>query len=475
MIDKFDSLLSDCFEAFSCLRSWEKGRDLAYGILNCLGRQTVTGMLTGCGKQFWDWSSYYRLFTKSRIDVDELFRIICKKGVEQRKDKNLIVAHMDDTLLRKSGRKIPGTGWRRDPLGPPFHTNFIWGQRFIQMSLALPCKKGICQARSIPIDFHHCPTAKKPGKNATEEQLNQYREDTKRLKLSKQGAERIIQLRENLDSQGFESCKLVVSVDGSYTNKEVLKNIPHNTSLIGRIRKDTKLYEQAKGQPHTGRKKVYGQQLPNPEQIRQSDHYQWQSIRAWAAGKEHDFDIKVIDNIMWRSAGQHHKLRLIVIRPLAYRLTKGSSLLYRSPAYLISTDLSLDLQTTLQSYLWRWEIEVNFREQKTLMGCGQAQVRNKEAIERIPGFIAAVYSLLHLAGYQSEKEPKLPVLPRPKWYKKQNQKRITTGDLINNIRAQAYSKAVGFSFSSFVKMQNIRQSRRNSSNNLLSPSFYMRN
>lgn len=44
----------------------------------------------------------------------------------------------------------------RDPLGPPFQTNLIWGQRFIQLSLSCFTKTGAVQARAIPIDLHHC-------------------------------------------------------------------------------------------------------------------------------------------------------------------------------------------------------------------------------------------------------------------------------------------------------------------------------
>jgi len=49
-------------------------------------------------------------------------------------------------------------------------------------------------------------------------------------------------------------------------------------------------------------------------------------------------------------------------------------------------------------------IEVNFREEKTMLGCGQAQVRNPESAERVPAFIAAIYAMLHLAAYQSLKK-----------------------------------------------------------------------
>jgi hypothetical protein len=30
--------------------------------------------------------------------------------------------------------------------------------------------------------------------------------------------------------------------------------------------------------------------------------------------------------------------------------------------------------------LWRWEVEVNFRDEKTLLGFGQSQVRSDPAV-----------------------------------------------------------------------------------------------
>jgi hypothetical protein len=47
-------------------------------------------------------------------------------------------------------------------------------------------------------------------------------------------------------------------------------------------------------------------------------------------------------------------------------------MLYREPAYLICTETGLGIEDILQAYIWRWEIEVDFREEKTLLGCGQA-------------------------------------------------------------------------------------------------------
>lgn len=440
-----------------------------------MGKHTLTGMLTASGQQFMDWSPAYRLFSLNRVDVSKLFEVARFGLVQELGQQQMIVAHMDDTILKKTGMHIPGTAWRRDPLGPHFQTNFIWGQRFLQISMALPDHQGCSQSRAIPIDFHHCPTVKKPRKSDDEQHWKNYREQQRKLKLSRQGSERLKLLRTELDKQGVKEKQLIVSVDGSYTNNEVLKNLPERVTLIGRIRKDTKLYVGPDKQPDVGRKRVYGDRLPTPEQIRQSDLYSWQEVNAWAAGKEHKFNVKVVKNTRWRSAGLKHNLQLVVIRPLGYRLTKSSKMLYREPAYLICTDNELRVEKLLQDYLWRWEIEVNFREEKTLLGCGQAQVRNPESAERVPAFISAIYAILHLAAYRSLKASNLKLLPRPKWYKKKEGKRHSTGDLINNLKAQAWAKTIGINFSGFVNHELKTQSRRNVANPSTSAMFYMRN
>lgn len=467
--------MNQCSGAFTQNQAWKTGRNLAFGALNCMGRHTLSGLITASGNQFMDWSSAYRLFSRNRIDVSRFFDIARTSVLEELSHQDSIVAHMDDTILKKTGLRIPGTAWRRDPLGPPFQTNFIWGQRFLQISMALPDRPGCSQSRAIPVDFHHCPTAKRPRKKDDAECWENYREQQKKLKLSKKGAERLNELRSRLNINGAVQKQLIVSVDGSYTNEPVLKKLVEGISLIGRIRKDTKLFATAVHQPGVGRKKVYGDKLPTPEEIRQSEDYPWQEVNAWVAGKMHTFNVKVIRGLKWKSAGQNHTLQLVVIRPLGYRLTKASKRIYRDPAYLICTDNDLDIQKLLQAYLWRWEIEVNFRDEKTILGCGQAQVRNPESVELVPAFITAVYALLHLAAHKSLKQNKDNFLPRPKWYPKKEEQRHSTRDLINNFKAQAWTRTIGVNFTGFVNNEFRSRTHRNHSNPWRSAVFYARN
>jgi len=419
-----------------------------------------------------DWSGAYRVFRNKRVDTDKLFDVAREIVLEELSPDQMIVVHMDDTLFRKTGKKVAGTAWRRDPLSPPFHTNFIWGQRFLQISMALPDQQGACQAKAIPIDFHHCPTVKKISKDADAQQKQIFKEQHRIAKLSKQGSLRIQTLRSKLDLQGAQERKLVISVDGSYTNETVIKSLPDRVVLIGRIRKDAKLYTLPDKQLDRGRKKVYGDRIPTPDQTRKSEDIPWQEVKAWAAGKSHDFNVKAIKTLRWRAAGEKHILQLIIIRPLSYRLTTTSRLLYRQPAYLICTDNNLDIERLLQAYLWRWEIEVNFRDEKTILGCGEAQVRNPESVKTFPAFLTALYSFIHLAIHRKKRDNS--ILPRPKWYPPKLEQRITTSEIINLFRAHCWIKPTHGNFLGFLQNEHLARSLKNETNPLTAAILYTR-
>ena len=173
-------------------------------------------------------------------------------------------------------------------------------------------------------------------------------------------------------------------------------------------------------------------------------------------------------------------MQLMVIRPLAYRLNAHSKLLYRKPAYLICTEKDMSPREMLQNYIWRWEIEVNIRDEKTLIGCGQAQVRNKYSAADVPAFVSAIYAFLLLASIKAFKKNgdsknRNILLPRPKWYPPKKNQRFTSGDLVNHLRTEMWAKALGcVNFSGFVSQQHQTKSLRNTTNTLSSTILYSR-
>lgn len=422
----------------------DRTRRLALSSLVCLGRHTVTGLMTSGGRQFEDWSADYRLFSERRFAPERIFGAVRENVLTGLPEQAPLVAAMDDTILRKTGGKTCGVSYRRDPLGPAFHTNFVRGQRFIQLSAAVPHGRGAGPARMIPIDFRHAPTPKKPKRNAGPDVWSDYRQAQSRMRLGRVGVQCVNDLRADMDhAHESRNRPLWMVVDGSFTNREVLKAMPERTTLIGRIRKDARLSHAPDAQPATGRRRFYGIDAPTPEEVRQDKAIPWETACVFAAGRVHRFKIKAIRNLRWRVAGGGKRLMLIVIAPLGYRPRKGSRLLYRQPAYLICTDDGLPVQEVLQAYVWRWDIEVNFRDEKTILGVGQAQVRNENSVETAPALSVAAYAMLLLAGIRAYGASGVPdLLPRPKWQGGRKAPRASTNNLINIMRHELWSKAL---------------------------------
>ena len=412
--------------------------------LLCLGRHTLTGVLGTSGRLFCDWSADYRMYSADRIEPVTLFRPVRQSLTDKLGSTEPLVVALDDTRLRKSGRKTYGVKYTRDPLGPPFHVNFIKAQRFLQISMACAADNGM--ARMIPIDFVHAPAPQKPRRDADEQAYAQFRQAKREMALPKVGADRLHALRDAMDAEGQGDRLLWSVVDGGYTNGTFIKHLPPRTVAAGRIRADAKLYflpESSKGKP--GRNQVYGSRAPTPEALRQDTTVPWQQIKAFAAGKTHAFKIKTISPLRWRSAGKEHDLRLIVIAPLGYRLTKHSKIFYRKPAFLICTDPDADVQQIIQAYVWRWDIEVNFRDEKSLVGVGEAQVRNPNSVENVPALAVAAYAMLLTAATNAYGPSGQPdALPAPKWRRKKTL-RASTQSLLQHLRHEVWADALHFS------------------------------
>lgn len=412
--------------------------------LLCLGRHTLTGVLGTSGRLFCDWSADYRMYSADRIKPEKLFRPVRQSLTGRLGPTEPLVAALDDTRLRKCGRNTYGVKYTRDPLGPPFHVNFIQAQRFLQISMACAADNGM--ARMIPIDFVHAPAPQKPRRDADEQACARLRQAKREMALPKVGADRLHALRDAMDAEGQGERPLWTVVDGGYTNGTFITHLPPRTVVIGRIRADAKLYflpESSAGKP--GRNPVYGSRAPTPEALRQDTTVPWQRINAFAAGKSHAFKIKTIRPLRWRPAGKKHNLRLIVIAPLGYRLTKHSRMLYRKPAFLICTDPDADIQQILQAYLWRWDIEVNFRDEKSLLGVGQAQVRNPNSVGNVPALAVAAYAMLLTAATNAYGPTGQPdTLPAPKWRRRETL-RASTQSLLQHLRHEVWADALHFS------------------------------
>jgi hypothetical protein len=448
----WNALFHQARAAFTQQRSFERARAFGVSALTCLGRHTLSGLLCTSGQQFHDWSAAYRLFECERLDGQALWRVPLRGVLETLPPDRPVVALIDDKLIRKRGHRIAGTSWRRDPLGPHFADNFIWASGFLQISLALPEHPGapVSAARGIPVDLLHAPSPRKLSRRADPAgpEWQSWRAASAACAISRRGAERLAHLRETIDQfADGASRELLVCADATFTNRTVLRDLPPRTTLLGRIRKDARLYALPTAEDENqgrGRRRCYGQRRPTPEQYRLDPSIPWTTVSAFAAGNVYDFDIKFITPLRSKNASGERQLSLLIVRPVAYRLRKGAHLSCRNPAYLICSDPAVPPQQILQAYLWRWEIELNFRDEKTLLGFGQPQVRSDTAVRTTATFFVFVYALLLLAleNCHLTHSP----LPRPRWQRLRPQRphpRITTPQAISLLRADLWASTLG--------------------------------
>lgn len=424
-------------------RSLLRATALAFGILCGVGRRTLTRAISFQGNTQKDWSADYKVFSRSPWEPRALFHPILEQAIQEH-DLKYIVISTDDTRLWRNGKHVPQTQWHRDPLGPPFQTNLRWGHRFLQASLVLPLylQDQPSSSRSVPVRFEMAPVVKKPGKKASAADWAEYKRLKKEKNLSVQFVAMTKELRQRLNQTGHQAKRMIEVGDGSFCNRTVWREDweAQNVSLVARCRKDIVLCGRAPGK---GRQ-FYGKTKFTPEQVRRrSSRAPWQQTRIFHGGSYREVRFKEVTKIYWQGGAGKREVRLLVVAPVGYRTSKNGRKYYRQPAYLLTTDLSTAAVALIQAYFDRWGIEVNHRDEKDILGVGQAQVWNEQSVSKVPALLVAMYSWLLLAGlkcYGPERTQDYE--PLPKW--RRGAKRPSCLDLVTLLRKQLAENPMTF-------------------------------
>ena len=182
---------------------------------------------------------------------------------------------------------------------------------------------------------------------------------------------------------------------------------------------------------------VLGRGFPGRLEVRQDPSIPWARTKVHFGGRWRWADSKQVNGVLWKRGAGRKRLRLIVLRPIPYRLSPHSRTYYRLPAYVLTTDIQSPIRGLVQTVLDRWQIEVNHRDEKDLLGVGQAQVRSPRSIPRHPAFAVASYSLLLLAALRQFGPGRTnDFLPLPKWRKKS--KRHSFLDILTLLRKEIH-------------------------------------
>lgn len=330
------------------------------GWIQCLNRHTITGMMEAAGVVgVVHHERFHRLFSKAVWDLDDvakvLFLLLVKEFVGM---EGVIVLGGDDTLSKKTGRKIFGAGyWRDGVLSTPNHVVTRWGLNFVTLGLVVRCP--LWPRRDLCFPF----LVRLHRKEKTFAQPQEYQTCPQWL------VEMVKLVAGWLPDRMF-----YLAVDGGYANDVVFKGLPANVIQVSRTRADASLYE-LKPPPtgKRGRPRTKGDPTPKPRERVTDPKTDWAVLTVVISGRE--VVVEVVTWVgLWYKVAKDHPLRFVLVRD-----PKN----HQRWACFFTTQANLSTPTILQTVAGRWSLEVAFYEAKQYLGVEHAQSRLPKAVERL--------------------------------------------------------------------------------------------
>ena len=412
IVVSFASLLQSFSRCFTS-PSFESFVTLMSGWVLNLRRHTVTETVrAACAVGTKHISSFHRFFSKARWTTDTL-GLVLVRAIDRRLDPDApLVAPVDDTLGRHTGKEIAAASMHRDPLLSTGRRLFFhWGHVWVVLSINVPM---FGKTWALPVLFRLYR-----GKKRCKAEKRPY------LKTTELARELVELLAKTLPNR-----RIIVLGDAAYTNGSLIKKRPANMSLIGRSRLDAALYapppKRRRGQ--MGRPRVRGSRLQAPGVQAAAKKARWQRIEVTVYGKTLRVRVLVIDALWYVAAGSE-LMRLVVVRDFPG---------HERDDVFVSTDATLSARTIIQRFSERWSLEVTFHESKGKLGFEDPQNRTERAVERTAPMALWAYTLVALWYVETGQRlpaARLPVLP---WYDRKTAP--TFSDMLATLRRASWAQ-----------------------------------
>ena len=120
LLETFDRLIASWRGVFSQERTFERARRLTFGLITCLRVHLTSTAICASGRQFQDGSADYRVCSRAPWEPRQLLDVVLDHLPQLWPSPEApVFAAIDDTILKKTGRHIPGVKILRDPVSPP--------------------------------------------------------------------------------------------------------------------------------------------------------------------------------------------------------------------------------------------------------------------------------------------------------------------------------------------------------------------
>jgi hypothetical protein len=310
--------------------------DLLAGWVLTPGRRTITRMITVAdpqGRRAHD--AYHRFLRAGAWSMSALWRVLAVHAVAVFAPTGVVVLDCDDTVYKKTGRKVEGAGTFRDAVrSTRARVVHAWGLNLVIITLRVTPPWGGCPL-GLPLN----------------------------MRVHRKGGPTTVELAAHMIGEiagWLPGRQLHLYADGAYATL-VGADLPR-TVVTSRLRRDAALYEPAPprtGRP--GRPRTKGARLPTPPELAAA-------ATDWVQA---DIDSRGTTvtrllwhrDVLWYRVNRRRLVRLIVVRdptgtqPDDFFVTSADP---DSPA--------ADPATTASGYTGRWSIEVTNRDAKQALG-----------------------------------------------------------------------------------------------------------
>jgi hypothetical protein len=345
---------------------------LLAGIIARPAHRTVCGMLAGAGLAgVWHHSRAHRFFATTRWHPDAVGLTVLRLIVGHLLPVGApLVVAVDDTMFRRSGRKVHAAHWGYDGSLKVARGNqkLSRGNSFVVAAVV------------VTLPFLDRPVALPV---------------LARL-WRKGGPTKTTLAREMVEVLAAAAARRTVDVvsDGAYICTE-LRQLPPNVTLTGPIPRHASLWhvhpdlDRPPRMRRRGRPRVYGVRIGTPAQLAVTVPATPVTVTRY--GRNTTVAVHH-QRCLWRGVFGARPVRVLVItEPGQPTMT------------LVTTDMTTPIAGIVERYATRWSIEVAFQDAKNTTGVGEARNRTRQAVERTVPFGLLVQSIVviwyHLAGH----------------------------------------------------------------------------
>jgi len=346
-------------------------------------RRFVTDLMWSSGStRRGHYCRYHRFFSQSAWALDSVSWVLAKVLINLFAPTGIVYLAVDDTLCRKRGLTVYGTGMHHDPLISSRKKALVsWG--------------------------HDWVVKRKPDPN------------------HRTRPELAVELI-SLIAGWFSGRIFVVSGDSAYGGASVLKKLPANVELISHVHPKGALYTlpppPVPGQIGCPRKK--GQRLPGMGQWADDPRQPWKKLVFDQFGLHATLLVKT-QQALYYKAGGRRLLTIVLVRDVLGQ---------RPDQMFYCTRLDWDAHKILSTYASRWSIEVTFENSKQLLGLGDPANRKEKAVHRTAPMALVLFSLIvawfHQVGHRFIRFPDRP------WYRQKREPSFA--DMLTTLRRKSW-------------------------------------